>query len=51
MVPCLNRRVTSGLAVYEGEVGSTGEKDWLHANSVSYDEKNDQVCVCIGGCV
>eukprot|EP00281_Chroomonas_sp_CCMP1168_P020350 CAMPEP_0206226924 /NCGR_PEP_ID=MMETSP0047_2-20121206/8350_1 /ASSEMBLY_ACC=CAM_ASM_000192 /TAXON_ID=195065 /ORGANISM="Chroomonas mesostigmatica_cf, Strain CCMP1168" /LENGTH=385 /DNA_ID=CAMNT_0053650043 /DNA_START=153 /DNA_END=1310 /DNA_ORIENTATION=- len=38
-------RTTSGLSVYEGGLGQTGEKDWLHANSISYDEKNDQVLI------
>lgn len=39
----------SGLAVFggEGEVGKTGEKDWLHINAVSYDPVRDQIVMSI----
>lgn len=34
---------TSGFGVYPGPPGATGEKDWTHANSVSYDAQRDQI--------
>jgi len=33
----------SGFTVYDFHSGQTGEKDWIHANSVSYDAKRDQI--------
>ena len=34
----------SGLSVFSSP-GKTGEKDWIHANSVSYDPVRDQIAV------
>merc|ERR1719343_1361961 len=34
---------TSGLALYDFHEGKTGEKDFTHANCVSYDAQRDQI--------
>ena len=34
-----------GLDVFEGKEGKTGEKDWIHCNSVSYDRFHDRIAL------
>ncbi|KAJ8613513.1 hypothetical protein CTAYLR_002196 [Chrysophaeum taylorii] len=43
--------MSTGLAVFDPDwkLGKTGEKDWLHANSVSYDD--ERALVLISYCV
>mmetsp|Transcript_36123 Transcript_36123/g.84590 ORF Transcript_36123/g.84590 Transcript_36123/m.84590 type:complete len:502 (+) Transcript_36123:184-1689(+) len=40
-------RHTAGRTAYEDTPGKTGEKDWLHCNSVSYCPKRDHVLISI----
>ena len=35
----------SGLAAFSGAAGKTGERDWLHANSISYSRKQGGLVV------
>ena len=37
----------SGLSLWKRNDGQAGEKDWLHINSVSYDQKRDQLMLCV----
>ena len=34
-----------GLHFFEGKEGQTGEKDWIHCNSVSYDRFHDRIAL------
>ena len=34
-----------GLNIFEGKEGKTGEKDWIHCNSVSYDRFHDRIAL------
>ena len=36
-----------GLVKFEGKEGKTGEKDWMHCNSVSYDARHDRVAISL----
>ena len=40
---CVRRSSPAGLAIFQGGAGKTGEKDWLHANSLSYDPDRKMV--------